>query len=283
MAAAVCVAAGLPTQAAPRQETVRFAVEGTTVVGTLTLPETGGPAPVVLMLFGFLGERNEWPITGTEEGPFARAACVWAENGIASLRIDYRGSGESGGSFSDTTLRSETADGLAAIQWLKTESRVDIDRLAIVGWSLGGPIATRVAVETAPDALALWNGVTAPVETFRGILGGEALAAGPEGAPLEIIMPWGQPVAVGRTLIAQLRSADPIADVSGYDGPLLVAQGDNDVIVAPDGAARLIAAHGGEHELWTAEMDHMFDAELGPEQMDELISATEVFLTAHLQ
>ena len=283
LAATLLVTTGLPALAAPREETIRFEVDGTTVVGTLTLPEAEAPAPVVLMLFGFLGNRAEWPIAGTEEGPYARAARLWAENGIASLRIDYRGSGESGGAFSAATLDTETADGIGAIEWLKAEPRVDADRLGIVGWSLGGPIASRVAIESGPDALVLWNGVTAPVATFTGLFGSELMSAEPVGAPLDVTMPWGQPVAIGRELIAQLRTADPVAEIASYAGPLLVAQGDNDVVVTPDGAPRLIAAHRGEHDLWTASMDHVFNAETGPEQLDALVAATVAFLLTHLR
>ena len=63
--ATALIGTALPAAAAPREEVVRFEVDGQTVVGTLTLPESGEPAPVVLMLFGFLGHRGEWPIAGT--------------------------------------------------------------------------------------------------------------------------------------------------------------------------------------------------------------------------
>ena len=280
LAAALLMATDLPSLA--RDEIVRFSIEGQTLVGTLTLPETEAPAPVVLMLYGFLGNRAEWPIAGTEEGPFARAARIWAENGIASLRIDYRGSGESAGLFADATLSSEAADGVAAIAFLKAEPRVDAGRLGIVGWSLGGPIATSVAAHSAPDALVLWNGVTDPVATFTGMLGAEVMGADAAGAPVEVMMPWGEPVRVGRTLIAELRAADPVAEIAAYAGPLLVIQGNLDVIVPPAGAPLLLAAHTGVEQLWTRDMDHIFNMEQGPEVADAMIAATQSFLSAHL-
>jgi dipeptidyl aminopeptidase/acylaminoacyl peptidase len=235
------------------------------------------------MLYGFLGNRAEWPIAGTTEGPYTRAARIWAENGIASLRIDYRGSGESGGVFSDATLSTETADGIAAVGFLKADPRVDADRLGILGWSLGGPVATAVATQSAADALVLWNGVTDPLATFTGLFGAETMAADPAGAPLDVVMPWGQPIAVGRPLIGELRAADPVAEIARYSGPLFVAQGNLDVVVPPEGAPRLVAAHAGPEEIWVRDMDHMFNMEQGPEVTDELIAASGTFLANHLR
>lgn len=283
IAAALLVGATLPAVAAPREEVVRFEVDGQSVVGTLTLPESGEPAPVVLMLFGFLAHRGEWPIEGTEEGPYARAARLWADRGIASLRIDYRGSGESGGSFADATVSSEAADGIGAIQFLKTDPRLDSDRLAVLGWSLGGPVASAVAKATMPDALVLWNGVNDPSATFGSLFGSEVMAAEAEGAPLDVTMPWGQPISLGRPMIAELRTLDPAAELAGYAGPLLIAQGSNDVLVSADGVPRLIDAHAGEEQVWTAEMDHMFNIETGPETVDALIATTGDFLGSHLR
>jgi hypothetical protein len=283
IAATLLVGAALPAIAAPREEVVRFEVDGQSVVGTLTLPETSEPAPVVLMLFGFLGHRGEWAITGTEEGPYARAARLWADRGIASLRIDYRGSGESAGSFAEATVSSEAADGVGAIEFIKADPRLDADRLAVLGWSLGGPVATVVAKATAPDALVLWNGVNDPSATFGGLFGSEVMAAEAEGAPLDVTMPWGQPISLGRQMIAELRTLDPAAELASYGGPLLVAQGSNDVLVSADGVPRLIEAHAGEEQVWTAPMDHMFNIEAGPETVDALIAATGDFLEVRLR
>lgn len=280
---AAMLATTLPAAAAPREEVVRFQVDGETVVGTLTLPDTAEPAPVVLMLFGFLGHRSEWPIAGTEEGPYARAARLWADRGIASLRIDYRGSGESAGSFDEATVSSEAADGIGAIRFIQADQRLDGDRLAVLGWSLGGPVASAVAKASQPDALVLWNGVNDPMATFTGFFGNEVMAAVPEGAPLEVTMPWGQPISLGRPMIAELRALDPAVALAGYGGPLLVAQGSNDVLVNPGGVGRLIDAHAGDELVWTAAMDHVFNVEAGPETVDALIAATGDFLEVHLR
>ena len=144
-------------------------------------------------------------------------------------------------------------------------------------------VATAVAKATQPDALVLWNGVNDPLTTFTGLIGSEPMAAALEGMPLDVTMPWGQPISLGRPMIAELRALDPAAELAGYPGPLLVAQGTNDVLVSAGGVQRLIDAHMGEEQVWTAEMDHMFNIEAGPETFDALIAATGGFLEARLR
>lgn len=84
-------------------------------------------------------------------------------------------------------------------------------------------------------------------------------------------------------MIAELRALDPAAELKGYGGPLLLAQGSNDVLVSADGVPRLIEAHAGEEQVWTAPMDHVFNIEAGPETVDALIAATGDFLEVRLR
>ena len=123
---------------------LHFPVQGQRVTGTLCLPQ-GAPAPVVLMVHGFTGSRDEMAVTGTGEGVFSRSARRMAQQGLASLRIDCRGSGTSEGDFADTTYEGQIADALAALQVLSHEPRVQGGRAALLGWSQGGLVAACVA------------------------------------------------------------------------------------------------------------------------------------------
>lgn len=76
-----------------------FEVHGMRVVGTLTLPEGAANPAAVPMPHRFAGRRDEIPVPALGEGAFARAARVWAEDGIASLRIDHCFNGDSDGDF----------------------------------------------------------------------------------------------------------------------------------------------------------------------------------------
>ena len=116
LAASLLVAGTWHAEAA--EKAIDFVVDGQKVVGTLALPDGASTPPVVLLLHGFTGSRDELEIPAVKEGIFERAARMWADKGFASLRIDFRGSGESEGKFEDTTLDGQVKDALAALDYL---------------------------------------------------------------------------------------------------------------------------------------------------------------------
>lgn len=271
--------------AQPAEEDVTFASEGQEVVGTLALPE-GGPAPVVLLLHGFTGSRDELAVAGTEEGVFSRTARLLAEEGYASLRIDFRGSGESTADlgFADTTFEGQATDALAAVDYLRGLDAVRGDAMYLIGWSQGGLVATAAAGRSgAFDAVALWAAVADPEPTYGALLGEEVMAKGAEAAPDEAVpvtLPWTEFELKG-AFFDGIEAFDPQAEIASYGGPLFVAHGSEDTVVPPVAAEMLLAAHDGPDEHWTAEMDHVFDVADGPGTLDEMVAATIAFFEAH--
>ena len=93
---------------------------------------------------------------------FVRLAAALPARGIASLRIDFAGSGES--EEPDLALDYPgmvlDADGLA--DYLRQDQRLDSGRVAVLGLSRGGSIAATVA-GTVPGVAALvsWSGAIA--------------------------------------------------------------------------------------------------------------------------
>ena len=125
------------------------------VAGTLSLPDGVAKAPVVLMLHGFAGSRDE------VASMYKREAEALAANGIASLRIDFRGFGESDGSAEDLTVDSQLADATSALAYLKANDHVDPARLGVLGFSLGGGIAILTAEQNPAlvKSLVTWSSV----------------------------------------------------------------------------------------------------------------------------
>ncbi|MGL5008861.1 MAG: alpha/beta hydrolase family protein, partial [Paracoccaceae bacterium] len=186
------------------------------IIGTLNTPD-GDPAPVVLLFHGFTGARDELPVATTEEGVFSRTARMLAEQGYASLRIDFRGSGESPGEFADTTFEGQIADGMAAMEWLAANPAVRGDDLAIIGWSQGGLVASAGAGRSGtPDAVALWAAVADPAESLGGILGAEVMTAGAAtgDTPLKITLPWGAEIALKQGYFDGIMAMDPVAEIA---------------------------------------------------------------------
>ena len=271
------------------EDTISITVDGQAVVGTLQTPDEVTNPPVVLLLHGFTGSRDELGVAETEEGVFSRAARVLSENGYASLRIDFRGSGTSEGDWADTTFSGQIADAIAAVDWLKADDRVDGSRMAVLGWSQGGLVASHLAnAHPDLDAVVLWAPVVHPIQTYGGILGAELLQqafASPPETEITATLPWGPETTLKAAFFHEIVTTSPIAAVAGYDGPLLVIVGSQDTTVAPQPASGqvLLDYHDGVEKLAVFDTDHVWSAFTGPAVLDEkMLPETLAWLDAHL-
>lgn len=266
------------------ETTVRFAVNGQTVIGTLALPP-GLPAPVVLLFHGFTGSRHEMETPVLGKGIFAHAAERLAAAGLASLRIDFRGSGESDGAFADTTYDGQATDGLAAIEFLDRELGVDASRLGIIGWSQGGLIAALVAGRSPrPAAVALWAPVAEPVPTLALLFGAERIAQGRKlgGKAMTLDLPWDATIQLRQGFFEGVHTVRPLEEIARYPHPLFVAEGSNDPVIPPGAAEAYADAHPGITQTWIRPMDHAFNAERERDMLDALMDATVAFLRPQL-
>ncbi len=289
MAMALCGALAAPVAGQAAEKTVEFKVDGQKVVGTLALPDGVATPPVVLLLHGFTGSRDELEIPAVKEGIFRRAARMWAAQGLASLRIDFRGNGDSEGTFADMTLDGQVKDALAALDLLAADSEVDRDRIALVGWSMGGAVGAIVAGRTGHKltSVSLWAPGTNMPATIALLLGPDVLRQGlaSGGKPVTAKLPWGAEVSLKTAFFQSLYAIDPVAELARYKGPLLVAVGTKDDVVFPQPAAGqvLLDYHDGPEELWVRPMDHAFNAFEGTTTVDELIAKTGSFVAAGLK
>lgn len=278
----------LPAAAAAEETDVRIDLDGQAIIGTLETP-SGDPAPVVLLLHGFTGTRDELPVKDTDEGVFARTARLLAEAGYASLRIDFRGSGDSDGAWEDTTFSGQTADAVAAIDWLSENDAVDGERIAVLGWSQGGLVAAHAVAERPDvDAAILWAPVVHPLHSYEGLLGAEtlaeALAADPE-TPITATLPWGAETVLRASFFQEMALTNSAAAIAGYEGPLKVIVGAKDTVVAPQPATgeALLRYHEGPEALSVFDTGHVWDAFAGPDTLDgSMVPATLEWLEAHL-
>lgn len=126
---------------------------GLTLRGMMHIPDGhDGKVPFVILFHGFCDDRNEINFVHTE---LSRRLCA---AGIASVRFDFAGSGESDGRFEDMTVSGEVADGQAILDFVKGLDFVDTRRIALHGLSMGGCVASMVAGLRNEDvcALSLW-------------------------------------------------------------------------------------------------------------------------------
>lgn len=124
-----------------RSEEVRIENREDSVIlaGTLTLPEGKGPFPAVVLVTGSGPQNRDEEISGHK--PFAVIADYLTRRGIAVLRYDDRGIGQSMGDFAAGTSADFTRDALAAFDYLSTRPEVARKKIGILGHSEGGTIA----------------------------------------------------------------------------------------------------------------------------------------------
>ena len=263
-----------------RERVVEVQQAGGKIVGTLTLPDGGeAPYPVVLFFQGFLSTRDELPVTGVDEPLFTRAARMLAEQGVASLRVDYRGFGDSEGKREDLTYTGLIDDSLAAIDYLATVPEVDMQRLGLLGLSTGGMIAAETAArDPRVRSVVLWSPVANLAENAKANLGADKVAAGLQssGEPVHAVLPWGEEIDLKTPFFEDVYSIDPVAAISTVKRPLLVVVGrkDKDVTPQPQYGQLYLNYHDGDERLVTVEGDHIFDvmSERGPEVLDDVIA-----------
>jgi len=121
---------------------------GVTLGATLTLPEGGRPAPAVVLISG--GGAQDRDATILRHRPFLVLADHLTRHGLAVLRYDDRGTGESTGDRSTATTMDYAGDAAAAVAYLRTRPEIDAAGIGLVGHSEGGLIAPMVA-EKDPD------------------------------------------------------------------------------------------------------------------------------------
>jgi pimeloyl-ACP methyl ester carboxylesterase len=116
---------------------------GIKLSGTLTLPVGDGKYPVVVLISGSGPQDRDCLILGHK--PFFVLADYLTRNGIAVLRVDDRGVGESEGDFTTATSVDFATDVEAGITFLRGHSNIDINKIGLIGHSEGGFIAPLIA------------------------------------------------------------------------------------------------------------------------------------------
>jgi pimeloyl-ACP methyl ester carboxylesterase len=143
-----------------------------------------------------------------EHKPFLVLADYLTRRGIAVLRYDDRGFGESTGNFSTATTADFAKDASAVVEFLKGHDRIDPTQIGLAGHSEGGLIAPMVV--GLRDDVAFVVLLAAPgvngAEISKSQSESMMRAAGTSDADLEIIL------AVNRMVVDIVASAGPDDD-----------------------------------------------------------------------
>jgi dienelactone hydrolase len=123
------------------------------IAGTLTYPKDKGPFPTVVLIQGS-GNTNRDGTDNEIHRPLFEIADYLTRHGMAVLRCDKRGVGESEGVLDfNTTLEDLASDVKASIYFLNNNPITDINNLGLIGHSKGGLVAAKVA-EDLPSTIS---------------------------------------------------------------------------------------------------------------------------------
>jgi dienelactone hydrolase len=247
---------------------------GHTLAGTLTLPKGANrskPVGAIVTITGSGPEERDESIGIEGYRPFRQFADSLARRGIATLRMDDRGTAGSKGVFKGATSADFAEDIRAGLAYLRARPEIDSMHLGLIGHSEGAIIAPIVALkEPTLRAMVLLAGVARPAREvlvfqitnninhnarFSQTQKDSAIAAIPE--TIDRMMaadPW----------MAYFLTHDPRADARQLKAPaVLMLTGSNDQQAdakqLPEWMAAFIAA--GNNDV-TAEvlpvMNHLF-------------------------
>jgi len=234
----------------------------------ICLPNGNGPFPIVVMLHGTGSDKNE------AGGGYLIAAPALAEAGIASIRFDFIGNGESNADYIDYNFTTALSDTNAALEYAAGLDRIDEYRAGVMGWSQGGTIALLAAGNNpAFKSVLCWAG--APDLSGVGSL--EAYEIAKEKGYYELNFDWRTPLKLGLQWFTEAYGTDVLQVFSNSSAPVLAINGAEDTTVDPVNATRIVdASRNPESRVLLIEgADHTFNIFTGDmTAFNQLIEAT---------
>ncbi|MCH5169043.1 MAG: alpha/beta hydrolase [Prevotellaceae bacterium] len=201
--------------------------------------------PIIILCHGFTGNRNG----GLEES----IASSLVSLGIASIRFDFNGHGESEGDFQQMTVPNEIEDARHVYDWVKADGR--FGRIGIEGHSQGGVVAAMLAGQLGKKALKGGVVLLAPAgvlrdDAIRGNVPGQSGDYGDPQDPPEYVEVWGH--RLGRDYIKTAFWLPIYETAAGYSGSACIIHGTSDRTVPYTYGLRF-------HQLWKKSEWHLLD------------------------
>ena len=123
------------------------------LAGTLSIPDGPGPFPAAVLLSD-MGRQDRDARQGSYR-LFADLASSLARQGIAVLRLDDRGVGQSGGDGRLATTADLMRDAQAALSYLRVRPSINPARTGFIGHGEGGNVALLAAVWAQPPSFVV--------------------------------------------------------------------------------------------------------------------------------
>lgn len=167
----------------------------------------------------------------------SRLAAALTTAGIGVLRFDFTGLGSSDGEFANTNFSSNTADLLAAVDWMRTERAAP---QILVGHSLGGAAVLAVAGQVEEVRAVVTIGAPSDTEHLTHLFEDAADEIAAEGEACVSL--GGRPFTIQQQFLDDLTTQSVSERVTEMKKPLLVMHSPIDNTVGVENAGEIFAA-----------------------------------------
>lgn len=203
--------------------------EGNRLAARLDTPEHEKPAAYAIFAHCFTCTKN---IKAA-----ANISRALTRRGIAVLRFDFTGLGESEGDFADTNFSSNVEDLIAAADYLES---IDAAPRMLIGHSLGGAAVLQAALRIpSAKAVVTIGAPSSPDHLAHHLVSIEDRIERRGEAEIRI---EGRPFRIKRQFLEDLRKTRMEAAVKALDRALLILHSPLDAVVGVDNAGKIFAA-----------------------------------------
>lgn len=187
--------------------------------------------------------------------------------GIALLRFDFTGLGQSEGEFAKTTFTTNTADLVEAARFLEREYTAPA---VLIGHSLGGAaVLAAVAMIPSVTCVATIGAPADPTHVKHLLTGAEF-----DDDNVAEVSIGGRPFKIGRQFIKDLEEHDLVDRISKLKRPLLVFHSPVDTIVGIENAEKIYkAAKHPKSFVSLGEADHLVSKAKDAKFLGHVLSA----------
>jgi pimeloyl-ACP methyl ester carboxylesterase len=198
------------------------------LAGMLTIPAGKGPFPAVVLVSDAGAQDRD----GTVEDYHLLGALgdYLTRRGIAVLRFDDRGVGQSGGKSESVTVPNVVSDVQAALNFLRTRPEIEMEHLGVIGHGEGGNVALLAAAQPLPPSFVV--AMAAPGLPGRVLMAQEQAntlkAAGTDAAKVDaalrhqqamfdVVLKTPDPAQARSVVATMLRQGDPSLEASAVE------------------------------------------------------------------